>query len=429
MVATGKIALPEHWTELSAARIQRQRCADDIDAIKQTCLAECGHRHVVDCEKCFPKTLDRMRARYCEAEGREWFSQRRAFLNELDTLFTDVKDHKIDLRSIEDRIEAEKEAWYRWVLRMYPQFLSAADSGADQDELRAMLDDPDRSREELIERIWEGVGKPADWPVDVDTLTDRVEAVKNNGADLKQLYMAFFKDQQTGEVLEHAQKYLDAYASSESMPLEEVIDRITQDRKASLSSQPQRDNHRRRLDELRRARTAFEHKQDMARAQASQTPVVAEELYDLPPCAVCGGAADQKNVLSCSLCQAVTHLGGHKRLTVYCSDECFHKGHEEHTEKEHDCEAGERCAQNYDEDIEMEDGESQAVLCRDCIEEKAASLFCTERCAAANLPRHIEDRHGKTAVDEVKTLAVPLLELLEKRLKESNPGLKISLAE
>lgn len=77
----------------------------------------------------------------------------------------------------------------------------------------------------------------------------------------------------------------------------------------------------------------------------------------------------------------------------------------------------------------MSDGEYQAVVCKDCVEQKEASLFCTERCAAANLPRHMEDKHGKTAGDEVKKLAEPLSELLEKRLKESNPGLKISLAE
>lgn len=77
----------------------------------------------------------------------------------------------------------------------------------------------------------------------------------------------------------------------------------------------------------------------------------------------------------------------------------------------------------------MSDGESQAVVCKDCIGQKEASLFCTERCAAVNLPRHMEDKHGKTVVDEARKLGEPLSELLETRLKESNPGLKISLAE
>ncbi|KAM5379664.1 hypothetical protein ACJZ2D_003858 [Fusarium nematophilum] len=415
MVGTGKVALPEHWTELSAARSHRQRCADEIEAVKKACLAECGKRHVVDCEQCFPKALDKMRGRYCDAEGREWFSQRRAFLNELDTLFTDVKDHKIDLRSIEESIESEKEAWYRWVLRMYPQFLTTADGGADPEELRAMLDDPDRSREELIERIWEGVGKPAGWEKDVDTLVEKMAAAKNNAADLKQLYITFFfKDRNTGEVLEHAQKYLDAYESSDTMAIEEVIDRIAQDHRASISSQPQRDGHKSRLDELRRAKMAFEQNslQVKGPAQASQTPAVAEELYDLPPC------------------EAITHMGGRRGLTVYCSDECYHSGHDDHIDREHDCEAGEGCVQMDDEDGEMDDGTDQTVVCKDCIDQKEASVYCSERCAAANLPRHRYHIHGvDTSADEIRKLALPLWELVEKTLKEGNPGLRFSLAE
>ncbi|KAF9780352.1 hypothetical protein IL306_000610 [Fusarium sp. DS 682] len=330
MGSSGKVALPEHWTELSAARIHRQQCADDVDAIKKTCLSECGKENVVDCEKCFPKVLDRMRARYCDAEGREWFSQRRAFLNELDVMFADVKDHKkIDLKSIEDSIASEKEAWYRWVLRMHPQFLAIGDSGADQDELRAMLDDPVRRWEELIERIWEGVGKPANWEADVDSLTEQITLAKNDAASLKQIYINFFfKDSQTGEVVEDAQQYLEAYAASDTMSIEQVIDRLVQDHKASLTTEPQRDSHRSRLDELRRAKMAFEQNrlQNKSQAQANQTPAISEVLYNLPPCAVCTNEIDPNDVLSCSVCQALTHMGGGRGLTVWCSDDCFSKG-------------------------------------------------------------------------------------------------------
>jgi hypothetical protein len=330
MGTNGRVALPEHWTELSAARIHRQQCADEVDTIKKTCLEECGKRSVVNCEKCFPKVLDRMRARYCDAEGREWFSQRRAFLNELDVLFTDVKDHKkMDLKTIEDSIASEKEAWYRWVLRMYPRFLSTGNSGADPDELRAMLDDPVKRREELIERIWEGVGKPANWEADVDSLTDKIATVRNDAAALKQLYITFFfKDSKTGEVVENAQPYLEAYEASDAMSIEQVIDRIAQDLKASLTTEPQRDTHRSRLDELRRAKMAFEQNrlQNKSRAQAIQTPAISDYLYELPQCTVCTKPIDPKNVLSCPLCQALVQLGGRQRMTVYCSDECLDKG-------------------------------------------------------------------------------------------------------
>ncbi|KAF7544916.1 hypothetical protein G7Z17_g9580 [Cylindrodendrum hubeiense] len=433
MAGSAKLALPEHWTELSAARTHRQQCVDQVNTVRRACAAECGKAHVTDCPECFAKTLDKMRARYCDAEDREWFSQRRAFLNELDMLFADAKDHKIDLKFIEDQIESEKEAWYRWVLRTYPGFLTAGNSGVDQEELRGMLDDPDRSRQELINSVWEGVGKPAKWSSDVDTFADKMAGAKSDASELKKLYISYlFKDRSTGEVLEYAQKYLDAYEASDTMPLEEIIDRIAQDHKASMSSQPQRDKNEARLDELRRARTAFEHNrlQTKGRAQGAQVAAIVEELYDLPPCAVCEKKVDPKDVFSCSLCQVITQIGGRKKLTVFCSTECYHKGQDEHVEKEHDCEAGDDCVQNYDEDVEMDDGTRHAVICNDCIISKQSAIYCSERCASGNMSRHRESKHGvKTAVDEIRTLVSPLWELMEKTIKEGNPGLKFSAAE
>lgn len=327
MTPSAKYALPEHWTELSAAREHRQQCTDQVNTVRRECAAGCGKKDVVECPDCFSKTLDLMRARYCDAEDREWFSQRRAFLNELDMLFADAKDHKVDVKFIEDQIESEKEAWYRWVLRMYPEFLTAGDSGVDRDELRGMLDDPDRSRQELIERVWEGVGKPARWSSDVDTLVDKMTGAKSDASELKKLYITYlFKDRSTGKVLQHAQKYLDAYEASDAMPLEEVIDRIAQDHRASMNTQPQRDSHKARLDELRRAKTAFEQNRLQAKRLGAQVPAVAEELYHLPPCAVCERKVDPKDVFSCSLCQVMTQIGGKKKLTVYCSTECYRKG-------------------------------------------------------------------------------------------------------
>ncbi|KAJ4018111.1 hypothetical protein NW766_004187 [Fusarium irregulare] len=442
-----RVALPEHWTELSAARIHRQQCADEVDTIKRTCLEECGKRSVVDCEKCFPKVLERMRARYCDAEGREWFSQRRAFLNELDVLFTDVKDHKkMDLKAIEDSIASEKEAWYRWVLRMYPRFLSVGDRGADPDELRAMLDDPVKRREELIERIWEGVGKPVNWESDVESLIEKMAAVKNDATALKQLYIdLFFKDSETGEAVENAQLYLEAYETSDTMSIEQVIDRIAQDLKASRTTEPQRDTHRGRLDELRRAKMAFEQNrlQNKSRAQANQTPAVSDYLYDLPPCSVCSKSVDAKNVLSCPLCQALVQLGGRRRMTVYCSDECQGKGFDDHIDKEHDCEAGDRCIQtDYEECDTGAESVSEAVVCKDCVDQcdireqgsvegdGKAAVYCSIACATRDIGRHRQVKHMTSAAAyEISKLALPLFETAEKILKEGNPGVNFRQGE
>lgn len=322
-------AMPEHWTELSVAKRQKQQCSEDVAAIKAACKKDCGKDNVAECQQCYGKIIDRLRSRYSESEEREWFAQRRAFLHELDGLFQDAKDRKRSLKSIEARIESEKEAWYRWVLRRYPEFIAVSDRGLNQDELRSMLDDPDKSREELVKTMLEGIGKPADWPAGVDGFAEKAGAAKDNPAELKKLYIAeFFINQSTGEALANAQKYLDEYRDNDNMTLEEIIDKIVRDFQQSRSSLPQREGHQRRLDELRRAKTAFEQNKMQAKSlRGAQAGTAGPELYQLPPCSVCGKDIDSSDVLSCGLCQALVQIGGESKMTVYCSEACYSKGH------------------------------------------------------------------------------------------------------
>ncbi len=326
-MATSTQTLPEHWTELNAAKTQRERCSQDVEELKQSCEKDCGKRHVVECESCYGKVLDRMKQRYIESQDREWFSQRRAFLQELDDLFADAKNDQRSLKTIEARIESEKEAWYRWVLRKYPEFLEVADHGMLQDDLRGMLDDPDQSREQLVSMMWQGVGKPQDWSPKVDAFADKASAVKDDSAELKKLYISeFFTNGVEDNVLSHAKGYLDEYRSSDDTTLEEIMGKIAQDNHRSRSSQPQRDHHMKRLDELRRAKTAFEQNRMRSKGLLHQVQA-KEELYDLPACTSCKGTVSPNDVLSCSLCQAIVQMGGVGKLTVYCSEKCYHDGH------------------------------------------------------------------------------------------------------
>ncbi|KAK3187084.1 hypothetical protein K4F52_004250 [Lecanicillium sp. MT-2017a] len=360
-MATSTQTLPEHWTELSASKTQRARCSEDVEELKRACEKDCGKRHVVECESCYGKVLDRMKQRYVESQEREWFSQRRAFLQELEDLFADAKNDQRSLKTIEARIESEKEAWYRWVLRKYPEFLEVADHGMLQDDLRGMLDDPDQSRDQLVSMMWQGVGKPQDWSPKVDAFADKVAAAKGDATELKKLYISeFFTNGAEGGVLTHAQKYLDEYRSNDDTTLEEIMGKIAQDNHRSRSSQPQRDHHMKRLDELRRAKTAFE--QNKLRSKGLLHQVQAkDELYDLPACTTCKGPVSPSDVLSCSLCQAIMQMGGVGKLTVYCSEKCFRDGHEEHVSKDHDCDAGDKCVQLTDEDVEMGNGEHRKL--------------------------------------------------------------------
>ncbi|KAJ3488861.1 hypothetical protein NLG97_g6111 [Lecanicillium saksenae] len=399
--------LPEHWSELNAARSQRNLCATDVEKLKSSCAQDHGKKHVAECKECYGKVLDRMRTRYSDSQEKEWFSQRRAFLQELDDLFTDAKDYKQNLHSIEAHIESEKEAWYRWVLRRNPDFLEVAEHDAPLEEMRGMLDDPDRSREELVAMMWQGVGKPDNWSEKVETFVEKVSSHKDKPDELKKLYISeFFKRGNEDSVLDYAQPYLDEYQGSDNLTLEQVIGRIVDDNHRSKSSQNQRDTHASRLDELRRARTAFEQKRKESKALL-QKAQAKSELYDLPPCAT------------------IVQLGGSGKLTVYCSEDCYHKGQDDHVGKQHDCSAGENCVQLTDEDTEMTDGTSQAVLCKQCIDDKRATVYCSERCASERLAAHVQEAHGANSTSDAKTASVSMSEIVGPTLEKENPTLKI----
>ncbi|PHH66344.1 hypothetical protein CDD81_7399 [Ophiocordyceps australis] len=434
MASPSTHVMPEHWTELNAAKNQRRLCSQRIEDIKSACTNNCGKPHTTDCQSCYAKVLDEIRGRYIESQEREWFTQRKAFLHELDGLFQDAKDGKRNLLSIESRIESEKEAWYRWVLRKYPAFMTASGSASNRDELRSMLDDPDRSREQLVKMMLEGVGQPPGWPSSVENFAERASAAAAQVDGLKALCAdEFFFNKDSGAIIEGAQKYLDEYRATEGMTLEQVIDRIESNMEENKSTQPQREVHQQRLDELRRAKTAFERDKMQAKSRmaSKQGPVATEILYNLPPCQVCKSQVGPNEVLSCSLCQVTAQMGGTANMTVYCGEECFLKGHKDHVVAAHNCEAGDKCVQLRDEDEVMEDGTSRTALCRECLELKHMALYCSDRCAEANISDHRQNRHGKsTAAGNALELLVAWTEdTVQALLEQMNPGLKMARVE
>lgn len=325
-VSSGHV-ITEHWTALNVARKQKQRCAEDVEAIKKSCEAEHGTKHVIECRECFEKALDRMFSRYKDNTDREWFLGRISVASSLEVIFTEAKERKASFKDIEDNIGSEKEAWYRWVLRRHPEFLAVADSGAYRDEVRSALDDPDRSRAELVTMVSQAVGMSENWSSRVDAFASQVAAAEGDSAALKKLYIEeFFKDRSTGETLPHAQPYLDMYEADENMGLEDVIDKITSASQEDRSTQAQRETHQKRLDELRRAKTAFEQSRAQAKskAQGAQGPQPKEGYRELR-CAVCDGEIKPEEVFSCGVCQTFFELGGDKQPTLYCLKGCQEK--------------------------------------------------------------------------------------------------------
>ncbi|KAG5914471.1 hypothetical protein E4U42_000474, partial [Claviceps africana] len=100
-----------------------------------------------------------------------------------------------------------------------------------------------------------------------------------------------------------------------------------------------------------------------------------------------------------------------------------------HVDSTHDCEAGDRCVQLGDEDVEMTDGTSTTVCCNECLERKRATLYCSESCAVANMAKHRREKHGAGtagAAEKARSLVSRLQQFVETTLADQNPGLKMS---
>lgn len=422
-----------HWKELHLAKTNQAKCAEDVEAIKKACAAEhTTVKHVYHCKECFPKVTDRMLQRFHgEEHDQEWYAGRRAFLVGIETQLSKVKDKKLDLESVEKSVDHEKEAWYRGVLRKHSDFVCASGNGVPANELKDALEDTDRTRDDLVAMVWRSIGSPTDWESRIDAFLEKW-AVAKTPAEQKALYVeAFFKDPATGEFLEGAQPYREEYEKQETNDFYPIIDKILAAKKDEKVSEGKRGVHEGRLAELRRAKTAFEELKATNKAQqrAAQASAVGEQLYDLPACEVCRGEIQPKDVISCPVCQIICQMGGDKGMTVYCSEECHTQGQEKHVEKEHDCEAGEKCVQEGAEDAEMMDDSNGPVLCKECLEkDKRATIFCTPRCASTNIAPHREAKHEAKSGDtgDATEFVTPLKHVVEKTFKEVNPGLKYS---
>lgn len=323
LASTPAHSVPERWTELNNARRQRRQCAEDVAHLKRACEDAHHKEHVVQCADCYGKIVDRMLTRYRNGEGREWFAGRTAFLQELEAMFHEVKQQRRRLEQVEARISSEKEAWYRWMLREHPAFLAVAEKGAHQTKLRSLLDDLDQTRGGLVKSMWEGMGQPDGWSHRVDDFTEKVAATGGDEAKLRDIYKAeFLLNLAAGDVQDHAQPFLDEYQNNRTTTMEDIVDSIVKEDQLNRTSQWQRDAHVKRLDELRRAKTAFE--QNKSRDRGSRP---REELYDLPPCLVCQGPVDVKDIFSCSVCQILCQMRNERQMTVYCSEDCYYRGH------------------------------------------------------------------------------------------------------
>lgn len=291
------------------------------------------------CPQCYGAVLEAFRAHYAGATSdgqqpwqQKWSTSRSQFLSELNALIDSAKEYQIPPSAIDDRVRAERSWWYTERVRV--------------SLLRLMVEDP-ASRDAVLEKL-------EDLPTETDPVTLAREVAdilakgrfaEGDGTEtdlLEQLTAADTDPTKSGDVLltdalfkngdgtvpEDHQKYLDMLLL-QGLSMEQVVDRILDERQTAIGAREQTDKLDQRLDELRRARAAHEA-QKTRKAQRRESLAqqkLPDELYELPNCAVCGDAPRAEDYLTCSVCAILAAAGARAGPTVFCSERCEQQGH------------------------------------------------------------------------------------------------------
>ncbi|GJC82839.1 hypothetical protein ColLi_05677 [Colletotrichum liriopes] len=359
---------------LQVKRGKQRREADSIEKLKAKCAQDHGKAHVAHCKDCYGDVVETMRSRYIDSKD-EWFSDDKAFLNDLDGLFAKLKDFSEDLKAIEARIDKEKQRHYRESL---PKSAAGrvAEASIGRAEFQAALEDEEKPTSSLIEDVRRAVSKGVDDAPSLEELAPMFDDLVLE-KETEVLIDVFFRDPRTGDVPTSCKSYVEKLRSGVS--IEDVVSAMAADRPARSQASGNMDKHKRTLNELKRAQAA--HEQDkLLKAQKRQQPPpqgprVNKELYDLPPCFACSGKVSPDEVIACPLCLVFAELSLTKR-TVFDSEKCYDE------------------AYLKDEDEEMSGSGDGPVICEECAEQLGQSIvYCSSRCASSDFQEHREGVH------------------------------------
>ncbi|KAK1533735.1 hypothetical protein CPAR01_10443 [Colletotrichum paranaense] len=376
---------------LQTKRKQQRNEAESIEKLKVKCAEEHSKAHVAHCKDCYGEVVETMRSRYADSKD-EWFSDNKAFLSDLDGLFAKLRDFTEDLKSIEARIDKEKQRHYRETL---PKSVAGqiTEASIGKEEFQAALYDEQKPTTALIEDVRKVVGKGGSNSPGLEELAPKFDDLPPEKAT-DVLIDVFFRDPSTGEIPASCSKYVEKLRSGSS--IDEVMGAMQADKSARSNAAGNMDRHKRTLNELKRAQAA--HEQDkLLKAQKRQQPPpqgpqVNKELYDLPPCLACSGKVSSE-VIACPLCLIFAELSLTKR-TVFDSEKCYDEAYDEHVNTAHSCAAGKGCIQLKEEDEEMGGSGEGPVICEECAEQLGQSIvYCSSRCASSDFQAHREGVH------------------------------------
>ncbi|KAI8632671.1 hypothetical protein F5Y19DRAFT_326647 [Xylariaceae sp. FL1651] len=385
----------EPWDELLTLQKERLLCAQDLDVIKESCIQEHSKNHAAECPECWTRLLNRMRDRYLNSATKEWFSGRRAFLQELDALFAKARQHEVDFKTIEQRIIDEKKEWFRDKVRNLNLY-SATKSPVEARTLQQKLNDRTIPTDQLGSEIRECLGKDVELhEKDFSNFLEKLKTAQSPAARAHAYIDTLFQPERDPAGTARSQKYIDMI--EKGVPVADVISAMLHDRQWAKGELDQKQRLQKKLEELRRAKAAHEldkAKRDQMRQERARAAMSPDTQDNLPPCSVCTKAVDAQKFLACPLCQILAEqYNGLREATLFCSEICHDEGYDLHAKASHECSSGAECT-SLDLGVEMETDEPTAVFCRECVEDLGqASIFCTSHCFDTNFQRHRDDVH------------------------------------
>ncbi|KAI1101656.1 hypothetical protein F4804DRAFT_292518 [Jackrogersella minutella] len=386
----------EPWDEVISLQKERQLCADDVQTIRASCIRDHGKKHPIECPDCWTRLLNRIRDRYLNSASKEWFSGRRPFLLELDTMFSNAHNFEVDFKTIEQRILDEKKEWYRDKIKNLG-LQHAAKSPSEERTLQQRINDRSIPVEQLASELSEAFSDGAVQNQQAfDGFIGRLKMAKSPQARYDAYIDIFFQPGHDAAGAAKCQKYIDMVRNG--IPIADAISAMNRDRHSAKSDQDQKQALQKRVEELKRAKAAHEldkARRDKARQDRARAAASPPSQHNLPSCSACSKVPNTQDFIICPLCQILgDYYGLRIEPTLFCSQECENERYESHVETTHDCASGQDCVRLHDEDIEMDEGGSILVFCRECVETLGVpSTFCSSRCFNDNFQHHRETVH------------------------------------
>ncbi|KAI0805069.1 hypothetical protein GGR55DRAFT_296676 [Xylaria sp. FL0064] len=382
------------WDEIETLQKGRRdtlACARDLESIKDSCVREHGKSHVVECPECWTRLINRLRDRYLNSAIKEWFSGRRAFLQELDDLFAKAREREVDFKTIEARIADEKKEWLRDRICNLGLH-SATKSPSEARALQQKVNDRDVPTDELVSELRVILGADAEGiPT---TFVNSVKPAQSPSVRAHAYIDALFQPERDPSGAAKSRKYIDMI--SDGKPVSEVISLMGRDRQSAKGELDQKQRLQKKLEELRRAKAAHEldkNKRDQIRQAKARAAL--NNAADALPCSVCDKTVNAEKFLACPLCQLLSeHFKVLDRPTIFCSETCYEKDYESHVQVSHECSSSSNCLSLTESDSGMEIDEPSVVFCQECVENLGqGSVFCSSRCLDANFERHRDRVH------------------------------------